>query len=384
MVPKLKILLVVRWPIGGIRTFIRYVYRRFDATKYQFTILAPENFELDILAQDLASLDIEICRLSEYPSTFEIFTSVLRLVSSGRFNLIHSHGFTSALCSAFPAFIFRIPHIFTSHDMLSAAQFRGFSGKLKRLVIGLALRSITSIHLVSHDALSNLSEFYPFITQQKGKCVVIPNGIESSIFTNAKVKDLRSELKISGQSCFLIGFLGRFMAPKGFCYLVEAVERLAQSETLSSQIKIVVLGSGGFFLEEKAALTERGLDQYFCFLPFSANVAEIIKGLDLVVIPSIWETCPLLPMEVLACGTPLLSSDCIGLREVVRGTPAFVVPSKNALAIADGIKFFMENDRRVQFSEFAPEAARRYDVGESVRALESLIESIIGSASVTG
>ena len=49
-----RILLVVRWPVGGIRTFMRYVYSRFDPLKYKFTIVAPEVEELRTLLKDLS------------------------------------------------------------------------------------------------------------------------------------------------------------------------------------------------------------------------------------------------------------------------------------------------------------------------------------------
>lgn len=42
--------------------------------------------------------------------------------------------------------------------------------------------------------------------------------------------------------------------------------------------------------------------------------------------PSRWVAFGLLAVEALCAGTPLIASDCIGLREVVEDTPAVVVP----------------------------------------------------------
>ncbi|MDD2735985.1 MAG: glycosyltransferase family 4 protein [Desulfuromonadaceae bacterium] len=369
---KKRILLVVRWPVGGIRTFMRYVYRRFDPKLYHFTILGPDISELDVLARDLEGLDFEIIKVSERPSSNELTIATAKLLLRGRYDLVHSQGFTSGICAALPAFLFQTPHILTSHDVLSTVQFKGFSGRIKKIGMGFALSLVNTIHSVSHDAQANLLEFFPKFAGITGKCVVIMNGIESERFVHAEPRDLRVEMGV-GEGHFLIGFLGRFMAQKGFAYLIDAIEQLHALGNLPKKPLVLTFGDGAFIREEKAAIAARGLDDYFRFLPFTPNVASVIKGLDLVVMPSLWEACPLLPMEVLACGTPLLAFDCIGLREVAVNTPTHLVTTKDLKAFINEIRLFMENDIRKPFTDFVPLAAERYDVASTVTALQSLI-----------
>lgn len=373
---KKRILLVVRWPVGGIRTFMSYVYRRFDPEQYHFAILGPKNHELDILAKDLDVLDIEIFKVSEYPTSSELFIAAARLILTGRYDLVHSHGFTSGICAAIPAFLFCTPHIITSHDMLSSAQFKGFSGRMKKMFLGVALTLAHKIHSVSYDAKANLLEFYPMLAKKSDKCIVIPNAIESERFTNAVPRDLRGELEL-GEDVFLIGFLGRFMSLKGFVYLVDAIERLVQSGNMLKKPIVLGFGEGGFVREERAALSARGLEEYFRFLPFTTNVADVIKGVDLIVMPSLSEACGLLAMETLVAGTPIIASDCIGLREVVRDTPAYVVPSKDSKSLDEGIRHFMRTDMRQPFIDFAPKAAQRYDVKITAKSMQDLINEIV-------
>lgn len=371
-IQKKRILLVVRWPVGGIRTFMRYVYRRFDPKLYQFSILGPDIPELDVLATDLEGLDFEIIKISERPSSYELALATVKMLLSGQYDLVHSQGFTSGICAALPAFLFQTPHILTSHDVLSNVQFKGFSGRIKRVGMGVALSMVNTIHSVSNDAQANLLEFFPMLAEKKGKCVVILNGIESERFLSALPRDLHSELGV-GEEVFLIGFLGRFMAQKGFKYLVDAVEQLKEIGSLPNKTLVLAFGDGGFVREEKAALAARGLEEYFRFLPFTANVASVIKGLDLVVMPSLWEACPLLTMEVLACGTPLLAFDCIGLREVATNTPTHLISTKDVKGLAKEIELFMGQEMRKPFADFATLAAERFDVTETAVAIQSLI-----------
>ncbi|MBT0662715.1 glycosyltransferase family 4 protein [Geobacter pelophilus] len=373
---KKRILLVVRWPVGGIRTFMRYVYRRFEPKQYYFSILAPDNPELDLLEHDFCGLDFEIIKISRNPASSELFLAALKLLVRGKYDLVHSHGFTSGICTALSAYILRTPHILTSHDMLSSMLFKGVRGKLKLFVMWVTLKLVDAVHLVSNDAYTNLLQVSPLFEGIKDKCVVVTHGIETERFLNAVPRNLRNELGID-DDFFLIGFLGRFMSPKGFVYLVDAMELFNKSGNLPKKPLVLAFGEGGFIREEKAALAERGLKEYFIFLPFTDNVASVIKGLDLVVMPSIWEACGLLAMETLVAGTPLIASDCIGLREVVRDTPTHIVPTKDSNALGKEILFFMENCVKESFNEFVPMAAKRYDVTQQAFLIEKLMCSLM-------
>jgi glycosyltransferase involved in cell wall biosynthesis len=371
-----RILLVVRWPVGGIRTFIRYVYRHFEPDLFKFTILGPDHPEMNILLEDLKDLNVEIKRVSKLPSSYAFFKEIFKIIANGGYDMVHSQGFTSGICTALPAFLFRRPHILTSHDVLSEKQFKGFKGLLKKIGMGMAFSMAQTIHSVSHDAQDNLLEYFPFLGKKARKCVVIPHGIEVERFVDVVPRDLRKELGV-GEETFLIGFLGRFMSQKGFAYLVDATECLSKNENLPKKILVVAFGEGGFIREEKAQISERGLEQYFRFLPFTPNVAGVLKSLDVVVMPSLWEACGLLAMEALVAGTPLIVTSCIGLREVVRNTPAYVVPPGNAKALAEGIELFMMDDRKKIFKTFAKEAASLFDVKRQAEKIRLLVSDAL-------
>ena len=337
---KRNVLLVVRWPVGGIRTFIRYVYRKFDPERWRFTILAPNIAEMRVLIDDLSDLDVRYVPVEENPSTISFALKVTGELMCGRYDVVHSHGFISGMCAALSAKLSRTAHLMTSHDVINENQFVGTKGKLKKLVMGSLLDLIDIIHSVSHDAENNLLLYFPALARRKGRCIVIYNGIEVERFQDGVPRDLRGELGMN-KKVFLIGFFGRFMSQKGFRYLVDAIELLRQDTRLFKRPVVLTFGDGGFVREEKQALLKKGLDGYFRFLPFTPNVACTIKGLDLIVIPSLWEACPILPMEILACGTPLIASNCIGLREIVKDTPTYIVSPKSSLELAEGIKSLM-------------------------------------------
>jgi glycosyltransferase involved in cell wall biosynthesis len=369
---KYKILLVIRWPIGGIRTFIRYVYRNFDFRRYSFTIIAPDLPELRILLSDLDDLDLFYISLGENPSIISFFRAVSKTIINGKFDLIHSHGFTAGICSILGSVLTQTPHILTSHDVLRADQFKGFKGYIKKKALLFALPIIDIIHSVSQDAQQNLIEYVPSLRIFNKKLVAIPNGIEVERFLNSNKQDLRKKLGLSDDT-FFIGFLGRFMPQKGFVYLIDAMEILYNNCELLRKPLILAFGEGAFIREDKQYVREKGLEAFVYFMPFTSDVSATISGLEVVVIPSLWEACPLLPMEAMALGVPVIGTDCIGLREVLKDTVATVVPIKDSHALADALMREMRNSSRPGAILFKEEAVRRFDVKRQSKELEKVI-----------
>src|SRR5690606_26743623 len=106
------------------------------------------------------------------------------------------------------------------------------------------------------------------LSQKEGRCVVIPNGIEVQRFREALRRDMRREL-IIGSDVFLIGFFGRFMSQKGFRYLVDAIEILCKDAEVKKKPLVLTFGEGAFIREEKLAIKDRRLEEYFRFMPFT-------------------------------------------------------------------------------------------------------------------
>lgn len=372
---KNRILLVIRWPVGGIRTFIRYVYNNFDRSEYSITILAPDIPEIKVLQEDLKDFDVYLIPFKNDLSTMGLIKLITKKIMFGHFDLIHSQGFTAAICTALPARLSGTKHIMTSHDVLLSKQFTGLKGFLKKKVLSLLLPMIDIIHSVGNDAQDNLFEFVPSLKKRAQKCVVILNGIETQRFIGTEKRDFRKELNLTDDT-FLIGFLGRFMSQKGFIYLVEALELLIKKE-LHRRPVILTFGDGGFIREEMRNIIEKGIEKFFIFLPFEANIASVLKGLDVIVIPSLWEAYPLLPMEAMVAGVPVIGTDCIGLREALIGTPARMVKTGDANDLAKAILEEMNNPSKVKAEAFREEAAIRFDVRKQAFHLEKVIQSLL-------
>lgn len=355
---------------------MRYVYQYFDPKKYHFTILAPNLPELKILLNDMKMLCVECIPISENSSTRDFFLAVSKEIFKQKYDLIHSHGFTSGLSIVAASRLKRTPHLMTSHDVFNNTQFLGLAGQVKKIVLFILFPMIDMIHSVSQDAQDNLLKYVGIMRKFPNKLIVIPNGIEVCRFVEAEKKDFRKELNLPDET-FLIGFLGRFMSQKGFKYLVEALELMLCVQNLPKKPLVLAFGEGGFIREEKRLINEKGLNNSVFFMPFESNIAPVLKGLDVLAMPSLWEACPLQPMEALTAGTPVIGSDCIGLREVLKDTPARIVPRENSKELADALIEEMNSPLTEGIKKFSAEAAKRYDVKKKAKELERLILSLM-------
>ncbi|HEY1600597.1 MAG TPA: glycosyltransferase family 4 protein, partial [Pirellulales bacterium] len=138
------------------------------------------------------------------------------------------------------------------------------------------------------------------------------------------------------------------------------------------------VGSGDFSREYQAEVTKRPeLKGRITFLEQVANVAPILQELDLLVMPSLWEACPILPMEAMVSGVPVLGTDCIGLREVLSNSPSVMVPANDPAALADALRRALEDSWKADAVGYVPAAQRRFDVQPVGQTLATLFASLV-------
>ena len=301
--------------------------------------------------------------------------TVYKTILGGNFDLIHSQGFTAGAYSAIPARIKKTPHIMTLHEVFTDGQFVGWKGHLKTGLIRSVVQLIDVVHCVSHSASRNFLEYLPNM-KNNGRMIVVPNGIERARFLNPEKRDLRKELSLQDDT-FLIGFFGRFMSPKGFRYLVDALWILVKEKKTQKKPMVIAVNDGGFLSAEKRRIEELGLNEYVGFMPFQPNVAPIIKGMDVIAMPSLWEGCGLLAMETLVSGVPFIGTDIPAIREILEGTPGKMAPPRDAESLAEAICREMEKPSRKEAEGYIYSAAERFDVKKQAKQLIDIINNLI-------
>jgi glycosyltransferase involved in cell wall biosynthesis len=370
-----RVLAVMRWPVGGIRTHVGYNYPAAVEAGYRFTFVGPDDETFSTFAAGAPEMPgSEFVGARVNGSSCRLAPVVRRLLRSGRFDLMHSHGLTAGFHAALANIGVGTPHVATVHDPLRRDQFPGVRGRLKRWAMGRVLRGLDAAVCVSQDIRANLVEALPALAGRRLE--MIANGIDLTRFEDetAGGDALRRRLGLVPDVA-LFGFLGRFMEQKGFVPLLRATAALLRRKP-ARPFHLVAVGSGDFEREYRAEATRLGLDGHVTFLDFVFDVRPVLQELDLLVVPSLWEASSLLSMEAMALGTPVLGTDCIGLREVLRDTPARSVAAGDVEALAGGMAAALADPWDAEARAFAGEARERFDNRRSARRLLELFDEL--------
>jgi glycosyltransferase involved in cell wall biosynthesis len=372
------VLVVVRWPLGGIRTHIAYTYPELVEAGYRFTFVGPEGESLTTFATSLRHLgESTFVAVPTRGANCPLWRTVRRLARQGNFGMLHSHGLTAATHTVVGNFGLGLPHLTTVHDVFRADQFNGIRGRLKRWLMARLLRRITAIVSVSQDVRSNLLEFMPAVGNGGSRLLTISNGIDCSHYHDHDLPprpELRSRLKL-GQDAVLLGFLGRFMEQKGFTTLLQSLERLRQ-EGSPRPFHLVAVGSGDRRGRYEKEVVERGLSDCVSMLDFVPDVLPLLRQLDVLVVPSLWEASSLVSMEAMSVGVPVLGSDCLGLREVLRETPSRMFAAGNVDDLARALRETIDSPWSDEAARFASQARRRFDCKQYAQQFCEVFDSL--------
>jgi len=373
------ILVPVKYPVGGIRTYLKYTYGKLDNKKYRFFLASQDTKWLKIIKEDLPDHQVEIVPTRFANQSLALAYAVGRALVGSKIDIIHSQGYTAGIITCLLNLFFRKPHIVTLHHVFRAGQFSdSFWDTLpraKRFFIETVLKTASRIQPVSNDARENLLTNFPGLKSVDRRIVAIPNGIDVERFIQ-NTPEGHPDLP---ENTFLIGYLGRFMPEKGFQYVIDVAQSLVNNHKVNDFKVVAIGGFGGFVREYRKEIAKRNLTDHFLFLGFTKNVYNTLKHLHVILIPSLGEACPLVPMEALIAGTPVIGFSCIGLREVLSNTPGIMVPVKDVRGMTNEVLRIKGDYEKIKnvFDGFVAEATKRFDSSNSAKQLEQLYNDVL-------
>ncbi|MEO8689273.1 MAG: glycosyltransferase [Solirubrobacteraceae bacterium] len=199
------------------------------------------------------------------------------------------------------------------------------------------LRGVDAVACVSEDLASGLRE----AGLPGGALHVVVNSVAVAPAEPAAVAGLDAELGLDGAP--VVAIIGRLAAQKNHARFLVAAAQAAASRP---DLRFLVVGDGPLRAELTAQAHALGLDGRLAFTGMRRDVPAVAARADLVVLSSDWEGLPLVALEALAAGTPVLSTPVEGMRDLRDAGAAAIVPEADAAALATGIVELMADPRR--------------------------------------
>ncbi|MCC7300412.1 MAG: glycosyltransferase family 4 protein, partial [Verrucomicrobia bacterium] len=100
---------------------------------------------------------------------------------------------------------------------------------------------------------------------------------------------------------------------------------------------LLIVGDGPDRTQLEALIRDLGMQVQVTLLPWQADSTLVYSAIDLLVIPSRFEGVPLVMLEALACGTPVIGSARDGMKDILPA--AWTFETENGKALADAYRF---------------------------------------------
>jgi sugar transferase (PEP-CTERM/EpsH1 system associated) len=136
---------------------------------------------------------------------------------------------------------------------------------------------------------------------------------------------------------FVVGSVGRLEAVKDYGSLAAAFAALPPGEAS----RLVIVGDGSERSRLQAWLADRGLAASSSLAGASDDVAALMRGFSVFVLPSLAEGISNTILEAMATGLPVIATRVGGNAElVVDGETGFLVPPRDPSAIAERLAYY--------------------------------------------
>lgn len=251
-----------------------------------------------------------------------------------RVDIFHSHGYKSDTLGLIAARINKNKIITTPHGWSLEKDIKeNLYEKFDRFLFNF----MDYVCPLSKDLYSNLSINY-FL---RNKLKLIINGVDIEEIDNQNSGFDKTQCKE-----FVIGYIGQLIKRKNIPILLDALKILISKK---SNIKMILIGDGQQRLLLENKVISLGLDPYVIFYGNRKDVLNILKSLDLLILPSLMEGIPRCVMEAMAAKIPVIASDIPGNRDlIIDGDTGLLFNPYNKEELVRKINYVMDNPEIVK------------------------------------
>lgn len=168
----------------------------------------------------------------------------------------------------------------------------------------------------------------------------VPNPVVASELQRRAAEDVEHPWLAPGEPPVVLG-VGRLTEQKDFATLIRA---FAQVRRLRPA-RLVILGEGELRAQLEALIRDLHLEEDVVLPGFIPNPFAWMRRADVFVLSSLFEGCGNVLVEAMACGTPVIATNCpSGPAEILQGgTYGTLVPVGDVQSIADAVVDVLDN-----------------------------------------
>jgi D-inositol-3-phosphate glycosyltransferase len=301
--------------------------------------LAPNARQIHIQAGERADLD-KLLIYSHAPD-FACKTATFSKDSNLQYDIVFSHYWISGIAGLYLQTWWQVPHLVMFHTLGAIKNSLGIGEDEPELRIeeeGLLARQCNRIIASTAQEKYLLNQYYGVPAE---KVSVIPCGVNLQHFQPMDRSGARLHLGLKDEHIIL--FVGRIERLKG-------IEKIIRTLPYLSHIKprLLIVGEDGNRLGESQNLKKLaenlGVADSVTFsglVPYE-NLPVYYNAADVCVFPSYYESFGLVPLESLACGTPVVATNVGDLQNIIlQGETGYVMLNNEPIAMSHKLEVIL-------------------------------------------
>lgn len=326
---------------------------------------APEGKYIDLLKNTPASFS---------PEKGNLFTSVMtdernplgwapRSLRNWDPDIIHETYFSSKWFKAGPK---RARRVLTVYDLIEEKLARSPDYRSRKKE---ALKRADHVICISETTRKDLVEIHNFPIEKTSVIYLAPFPLPDPSLSPLPIE-------LTGKERYFL-YVGARDGYKNFKVLVEA---FAIFNANNPGYSVVAFGGGSFTDSEIALFREHGLREKFSHLSGSdLLLSHSYRNATALIYPSIWEGFGMPPLEALAAGTSVISSNCESLTEVLSDQDVLFFDPFSSQDLAEKMKTVITLESNMGKSKTNDESMKKskYTWGNCVDETLKLYESLL-------
>lgn len=317
---------------GGLENGLVNIINRACPKRYRHVIICltgAEGFEKRITAPN-----IDVISLHKRPGhDFSVYWRLWRTLLSLRPAIVHTRNLAALEMQVVAALLPGVKRVHGEHGR-DIHDIDGTNRKYN--LLRKALRPLVHRYIaVSQDLAQWLAQV---VEVPAAKIKQIYNGVDQQIFVPGS-SIVSTPADFMADDVQVIGTVGRLAEVKDQDTLIEAFSLLVQGNSTPEQLRLIIVGDGPMYQALYDKIIELGLSEYVWMPGDREDIPELLRMMNVFVLPSLGEGISNTLLEAMATGLPLIATRVGGNTELIEeGINGCLVPVGDAAALASHLK----------------------------------------------
>jgi glycosyltransferase involved in cell wall biosynthesis len=251
---------------------------------------------------------------------------VAKIVRQGGYRILHGHTVRTALIGSLASRMAGVPMVYHVHSPAARDSTRHWMNRINATVERLSLRSTSRVIAVSQA----LADYLAAEGFDPARVTVVYNGVPGPA---------RLPCRMTPVGCWTLGIVALFRPRKGLEVLLDAMATLLRQGIPVHLRAVGTFESAKYEAEIAARVRRLQLTGQISWTGFTRQIESELRRMDLLVLPSLFgEGLPMVMLEAMAAGVPVVASRVPGVPEAIRdGHEGVLVDPDNSDKLAQAI-----------------------------------------------